>query len=216
MSLPRTLLLTLRARAAETQLFTDETAARWADQLPWPDDLAAFLTPGFAASFAVRTRLLDARTDAFLTQHPSATVVELGAGLSTRPQRLGVDRARWLLLDLPEAVAMRQQVAQPDAHINVIEADLLHPDWAASLGASAPVLFIAEGVLLFLPPQGIGRLFGALGSAYPGARILLDAAGHGLRARQAQRFTTINAPLGWTVGGLADVEALGVTIRATW
>jgi hypothetical protein len=75
---------------------------------------------------------------------------------------------------------------------------------------------VAEGVLLFLPGEGVRRLVTTLKTNAPGAVFLCDAAGHRLRQRQGAAFAGVGAPIGWTVRDEGDVAALGLMLEQVW
>src|SRR5262249_22099495 len=138
----KTLQLTLRARAQEHTkahpLFRDPLAAEWSAQLLWDPGYAMLYDDKLQTSFAVRTRVYDDATRRFLTEHPAALIVELGAGFSTRYSRLGASDAQWVEIDLPEVIAMRRVLEDeaPDHHF--LAGSIADPIWMTSLPAFPP------------------------------------------------------------------------------
>ncbi|MEU1629606.1 hypothetical protein ABZ746_30750 [Streptomyces sp. NPDC020096] len=57
----------------------------------------------------VRTAVFDSWVGAFLAEHPTGTVVEIGTRLNTRFERLGNGRLHWVDLDLPDAMELRRR-----------------------------------------------------------------------------------------------------------
>lgn len=121
-----------------------------------------------------RKRLLDAlaheAVDAGCRQ-----IVVLGAGLDTlawRMQSAGV----CLELDHPATQAIKRRVFA-DGPV-LIAADLLHDTVVEALraqprfAADQPALFIAEGLLMYLPPARVAALFGEVAAlSAPGSRF---------------------------------------------
>ncbi|MDP0947498.1 class I SAM-dependent methyltransferase, partial [Klebsiella pneumoniae] len=70
----------------------------------------------FVRSVVLRTQLFDRLTTQFLSAHPSGLCIALGAGLCTRRSRLAAlaGTARWLNVDLPDAIALRDQYMDGD------------------------------------------------------------------------------------------------------
>jgi O-methyltransferase involved in polyketide biosynthesis len=62
------------------------------------------------AYHALRTAVFDEWVLEFLAGHPTGTVVEIGAGLSTRFERLDNGQATWVDIDLPDAMDLRRQL----------------------------------------------------------------------------------------------------------
>ena len=109
---------------------------------------------------ALRAKILDDRVCAFTAKHAAAVVVDLGAGLNdgldqTSPPRT-VD---WYSVDLPEVIALRDQVlpASPQAHS--VAVSLVDPRWPETIPADRPTMLIADGLLAFLSEDTIIALF---------------------------------------------------------
>lgn len=149
---------------------------------------------------AVRTRFFDD----FFTQAtgPSAGVrqaVILASGLDSRAYRLPWPAGTTVFeIDQPEVIAFKSQVladlgAKPAADLRTVGIDL-REDWAAALRAagfddSAPTAWIAEGLLMYLPPEAQDRLFDEINAlSAAGSRIATEYhadAGAGMTARAA-------------------------------
>ena len=111
---PRTMLMTTRARAEEHQrddgLFRDPTIAQWWPSLPWDDALDSMYNPIAQLTWAVRAHLFDQIVQRHLGTYADATVVELGAGLSTgngarQLAKMGAP-LKWLINTEADAAAM--------------------------------------------------------------------------------------------------------------
>ncbi len=233
--LPGTLLFTLRARAEENgrahPLFHDPLAADWYGRVPQSaarqQAMADAYSPVFALGTAVRTRLYDDITTRFLNQpqptnQPSQPcIVELGAGLSTRFHRLGIDRALWVEVDLPEAIAARRLVdGSEGAQHYFLSYALGDEGWVRELKALTAVaptrfFFIAEGVLFFLSPVEIAALFALLREHFPGATIALDVLSEQFSHATRHRFAAHDAPMQWFIGDEGELAALGLMVRNT-
>ena len=65
----------------------------------------------------------------FLALHPEGTVVELGAGLTTRFKRVDNGRARWIDVDMPDAMALRRRHVEPSGRRIFRGDSALDPSW---------------------------------------------------------------------------------------
>lgn len=92
--IPETLLIPLWARAVEGDrpdpIVTDDKAAEMVSQIDY--DFSKFESARLSQlGVAIHTMLLDKAVSAFLRCNPEAVVVNLGAGLDTRHDRLGLE-----------------------------------------------------------------------------------------------------------------------------
>lgn len=85
----------------------------------------------------LRGLLYDRWVGEFLARHPDGTVVELGAGLSTRFERIDNGKARWVDVDLPDAIALRQSHFAATPRRTFLAASVLDADWPAAVTRAA-------------------------------------------------------------------------------
>lgn len=124
-------------------------------------------------AICLRARLVDEAARETLARKP-AGVVELGAGLSTRRERLKTELP-WHCLERPEVAAWRGRLVPGGG--SLVEADLADPAWVRAIkreGGSGPFLFIAEGVFQFLVPETVAALRRGIAETFPGSRLLFD------------------------------------------
>lgn len=181
----RTLLIPLVGRAEAADRFpelgfADPAATRVAASLGGTSDFAedrAIVWGSIQRSLAI-----DGVAAAFLTEHPGAPVLQLGAGLCTRRERLPHALAQgraWIDLDHPEVLALRKEHLASDA--TTLPVDFNDPastDAALTqaLGVpTGPVLVLAEGLSMFLNPGRFEQVLAALGARLPlGSEVVFD------------------------------------------
>lgn len=126
----------------------------------------------------------------------AATVLNLAAGLDTRPYRLVLPpKLRWLHVDLPGTIAyMQEKLAGETARcgLEFVAADLTDAVARRSVfdlaGKAGPVLVIAEGLLVYLTAEQVAALAGQL-HGQPAMRWwLLDLASPRLLKMLARRW----------------------------
>ena len=145
---------------------------------------------------AVRSRFFDD----FLLEAGAAglrQIVILASGLDARAYRLPWPAGTTVFeIDQPEVIAFKSRVlaehgASPTAELRTIGVDL-RDDWAAAVGAhgfdaGAPTAWIAEGLLIYLPPEAQDRLFDTITAlSAPGSRVATEYhpdGGSGIAAR---------------------------------
>ena len=99
-------------------------------------------------------------------QHGAATVLNLAAGLDTRPYRLALPASlRWLHVDLPDMIDyFRSHMSgeTPRCELEFIAADLRDADARREVFTNAarfgPVLVVTEGLLIYLEPSDVADL----------------------------------------------------------
>ncbi|MBN1772109.1 MAG: class I SAM-dependent methyltransferase [Deltaproteobacteria bacterium] len=127
-------------------------------------------------SLAMRTRYFDRVTRAFLEAHPGGSVVTLGCGLCTRRARLDNGRALWVDLDLPAVMALRRNLIAENPRVTSIDRSVLDLAWLDALPAApgAARLFLAEGLFMYLPADGVQSLVQALAGRFPGSELVAE------------------------------------------
>jgi O-methyltransferase involved in polyketide biosynthesis len=109
---------------------------------------------------ALRAKLLDDRLRDFIAEHPAAVVVDLGAGLATPMQRVKPPpTVDWYNVDLPNLIALRDEVVPADAHAHSVAASLAGAGWTDEIPADRPTMLIADGLLAFVSEAEIVNVF---------------------------------------------------------
>ena len=109
---------------------------------------------------ALRAKMLDDRVRAFVSRHPDAVVVDLGAGLDGGYYRVGPPATvDWYSVDLPGITALRDQVlpAAPQSHS--VPVSLIDEHWPDAIPANRPTMLIADGLFAFLTEPVIVGIF---------------------------------------------------------
>jgi O-methyltransferase involved in polyketide biosynthesis len=94
---------------------------------------------------ALRVRRFDHEVRRFLAAHPDGTVVALGEGLETRFWRVDNGPVRWVTVDLPETIAVRERLLPRADRQDVIASSALDEGWMDAVDASRGVLLTARG-----------------------------------------------------------------------
>jgi methyltransferase (TIGR00027 family) len=197
---------------------------------PYADSLAgergraiAALMPRQARSgwpLIARTKIIDDLVQATIAQGCDC-VVNLAAGLDTRPYRLDLpDSLRWIEADLPTLIEEKERLladALPRCQLRRISVDLA--DAAArtaalqdAVGSSTRALVITEGLLIYLDEAQVRALTTAIGAVAGIRWWILDVASPGLLAmmRKGMGAHLDNAPMKFAPpNGVAYFETLG-------
>ena len=141
-----------------------------------------------AWSFIARTYLFD-RFVARLVAHGADMIVNLAAGLDTRPYRMELPASlRWVEVDLPDILDYKEEIladAKPVCELERVRLDLSNEDGRrglfADLGRRAKhVVVIAEGLVIYLMPDAVGALARDLAGPSSFQHWALDLASPGL------------------------------------
>ncbi len=177
-----TLIMTLLARAmdaaASRPILHDDWARRVLEQLDYTFPPTAG-DQAFNTGLLLRANLLDAWATEFLDEHPEATVLHLGCGLDSRALRLACDaRVRWIDVDLPDVVELRQKVyPAPAGDYCLVAASVTDDAWLDDIPADRPTLVVMEGLLPYLEPAQAQQLIGRICTRFPRGQIIFDMVG---------------------------------------
>ena len=219
-----TALLTLNGRAHQARhphaIIDDPMAIRLADSIAV--DFDKFGRKG--QEMALRSLAFDRAATRYLSQHPAATVVALAEGLQTSFWRLddALPNAefRWLTVDFPPIVALRQRLLPASPRIVDLAQSALDYTWMDAVDSSDGVFITAEGLLMYLQPDEAMGLITACAKRFPGGQMIFDLppvlvkklAPKGMRA--SRRYRVPPMPFSLTPAQLADLANTVPGIRA--
>lgn len=192
-SISETLLIPLYSRAAETQsknpIITDQKAVEIVTELnkvftssssPLHQRLAKGKVRRTAntkliAFLAMRSRRFDQYCNEYLQRYPHGVIVELGCGLSSRFSRVDNGLVKWYDLDLPEVAEIRSRFFPETARCHLLASSVLDGEWMDEVASTKdPVLFIAEGLLMYLPEAEVRTLITKLHRRFPGCELACE------------------------------------------
>lgn len=181
--LPRvseTMLWTLHNRASEALRPDTILHDPWAVELYRAIDFdyrGCFGRP--EASHALRSLVFDEQLRLLLADQPRALILNLGEGLETQRHRVPHPGALWVSVDLPEAIALREQHLPADEGHRHLAASATDRGWINQLqqlpGArDRPAIITAQGLLMYLEPAVVARTVAMLADQLPGGVLLFD------------------------------------------
>ena len=171
------LLIPLYARAADSlkkrPLLNDPKAVEMVQSIDW--DFQRFNQWRRIMGCTLQTAAFDEWVKDFLSRHPEGTVVEIGAGLNTRFERLDNGQVHWFDLDLPDAVELRRKFFVDSGRRTTLAGSILDPGWMAAVRRSpGPYCFVAEAVFIYLKEQEVKAALAQIAGNFPGASIAFD------------------------------------------
>ncbi len=169
-----------------------------------PYDYERFGRP--SQSHALRALTVDRELRSYLQQRPRATVVALGEGLQTTYWRLGLPVRRWVTVDLPAVVAMREKLYPAEEAVVTVAGSALDRSWMDEVTAPDDGVFVtAEGLFMYLDRQQVVDLVTECAQRFPGGRLLFDSIPHWFSRRTlaglrlTDRYTTPPMPTAFSV-----------------
>lgn len=191
------MLITLWAKATELKqrnpLLRDEKAAEIISKIDY--DFSKFKKAKFSqAGVCVRASLIDEETRKFIAAHPDAVVIQLGAGLDARYERLGCPKVtHWYDLDLPEVMQLRRQFFEETEQRSFLEMSLFDREWIPIVKAHhKPLLIIVEGVLMYFTQREVKDFMINLCDEIDEATFLFDMLAYAL-VGHAKKHDTLGA-----------------------
>ncbi|MBU2668107.1 alpha/beta fold hydrolase [Actinoplanes bogorensis] len=207
-----TLLIPLYGRAVESgksrPLVRDPRAAELVAAIDY--DFAKFDGGRSLIGSVLRGMVFDHWVREFLTEFPHGTVVEIGAGLNTRFERLGNGTAHWVELDLPDSMALRRRFFADSERRTMIAGSVLDDDWLDTVASRpGPYFFVAEAVLTYLAEADARAAVARIAERFPDGRIAFDTWGRWIIRNQHRHdaLRKMSAPLQWACDDPHAVES---------
>jgi methyltransferase (TIGR00027 family) len=183
-------LLTLYCRAIESQssnpILVDEKAVEIADQLRPVLEASGRtglrrlargkISPTLAVHIALRAKKYDDIARDFLSRNPDGIIVNLGCGMDSRFFRIDDGRLLFFDLDLPEMIDCKCQFFAENERYRMIGASVFETAWMDRVAAAGKrqVLFMAEGLFMYLDPDKVRALVPDLQARFPGSELVCE------------------------------------------
>jgi O-methyltransferase involved in polyketide biosynthesis len=168
-------LWTLYNRAAEAArpdgVLDDKQAVELFRALAYP---ARELFGDPQQAHALRALCFDQAMRRVIGEHPGGTVVSLGDGFDTGLWRIDDGRVRWLSVDLPEVVALRDEHLPAHPRLRNLARSALDLSWMDEVDTGEHVLISAQGVLMHFEPDEALGLVEACSRRFPGGHMVFD------------------------------------------
>jgi O-methyltransferase involved in polyketide biosynthesis len=207
----RTAFVTQYARALDSRwprpILGDTLADEIVSKIDY--DFDALGVPSSAVrQTALRAKMLDDRARRFVSEHPDAVIVDLGAGLATGMLRVAPPATvDWYNVDLPSVITLRDVVVPASDHAHSVAASLADGDWTDSIPSDRPTMLIADGLLAFLPEAVIIKLFRRIPEHFQSGELALNDYGRvGWLSLQAMKVVFSAVGTQWAYRGFNDAH----------
>jgi O-methyltransferase involved in polyketide biosynthesis len=136
--------------------------------------------PVTLACIVWRIRQLIAGAHHHFEQHPRASGVNLGAGLSDYFQWVDNGVNSWIDADVERVMQLRERCMPPQTRVKRLSMDISEDGWWSRLASCLParrepMFIMLEGVLLYLQPTQVRQVLSTLAEHAPaGSRLMFD------------------------------------------
>lgn len=166
------------------------------------------ITARWAPLVTVRTAQYDIWARQFLAVHDHATVIHLGCGLDSRVFRINPDpHVEWYDVDFPSVIALRRQIYPTREHYHLIASSATDTTWLDAIPADRPVLFLAEGISMYLTQDEGTGLLRRIVERFPSGELQIDF--YNWLAIKSQKAQTLvrrsGSTLHWAVNQPDDI-----------
>ena len=185
-------------------LFSDPEAKRICDSLDYDfaEKRKKMESPaGLFGALEVAQRQYDLRCEIedYLKTHPKAAMVNLGCGLDDSFSKADNGQCKGYNLDLPDMIAMRNELLPAGEREINLACDLNAPSWMDQIDADQGAVFFAAGVFYYFKTEEVKRLFSAMRQRFPGAVLAFNSCNE--RGARLMRKTWLKE------AGITDVTA---------
>ena len=132
---------------------------------------------GLFGALEVAQRQYDLRceVEAYLKEHPKASVVNLGCGLDDTFRKCDNGLCRGYNIDLPDVIDIRNELLPAVEREQNLSCDLNDYSWMDRIDASCGAAFFAAGVFYYFKTEEVRKLFAAMAARFPGAVLIFDS-----------------------------------------
>ena len=128
-----------------------------------------------SVTLTLRTRKIDRYCIDFLNKNPDGIIVELGCGLSTRFPRIDNNTLTLYDLDFPEVIDIKNHFFKETDRYHFIRSSVLDFTWMEHIrNQNKKILFIAEGLFMYLHEDDVKNLILTLQKNFPGCELVCE------------------------------------------
>ena len=173
----KTMLLTLFAKAKHSQQknhkFYDSKAIEVISKVDYDFSVAErdkFMQLGTIA----RTIVLDEMVGDYITAHPECTIVNIASGMDTRFNRLDNGKINWYNVDLENSAKYRLKYIEDTERVKTLAYSAMDPSWADEIKIRKDVLFIVEGLTMYLNQKDVEDILNVIDSNFDKCTVFME------------------------------------------
>lgn len=113
----------------------------------------------------------------YLKKFPEACIINLGCGLDQSPNYCYNGKCSIINIDLPEVIAIRDQLIKPNKYEKNIAKNLNDHSWMDEIDGKNGVIFFAAGVFHYFKSSDVKSIILKLAEKFPGGCLIFDSVG---------------------------------------
>lgn len=153
--------------------FHDAKAEELIDRLDY-DFSKAKNDAAMSGGIVARSVVFDEIVSDFISKYPDCTVVNIACGLDTRAYRMDNGKLTWYNLDLPETIEVRDSIYKESGRISTIACSVLDPAWADQVKVRGKMLFIIEGLTMYMTAEDVKTMLGIIRDHFDNAYVCME------------------------------------------
>ncbi len=168
-----------------------------------------------------RVCTMDMLCRCFLSTHPGATVVNIGAGLDSAFSRNDNGKIKWYDLDVPEVIKLRRLFYEENRRNIFLAQSAFDFSWIDKIKDDSEngILITATGVMPYFRKTDAVRLVRCIGGELPGSEFLFDVFGHPVALKQVNRIIEKSgnkeaSVFNWYVKKKEEIKGWSETIKS--
>jgi O-methyltransferase involved in polyketide biosynthesis len=197
----------------ENALLSDLTSVNWVNRLEI--DLTSYVHRRTSLlSCILRSCCFDQVVSTFLQAHPTAQILNVGAGFCTRFWRVDNRQLHWYDIDSPAVTNLRRQLVEPepcDRHFQLSYSNE-NLSWIKKIASTEqrPTLVVMEGVSMYFSEVFNQQLFQTLERSFDTVQVLMDI----IHPKFVAPFANLERELNdsvfqWGIETLSELETWG-------
>jgi len=212
------MLVPLYARALDSMkrrpILRDRKALEIVESINW--DFKRFNQRRRIMGCTLRSAAFDEWVKDFLSRHPGGTVVEIGAGLNTRFERLDNGEVRWFDLDLPDVAELRRRFFADNDRRTTLAASIVDSGWTSRVRQSpGPYFFVAEAVFVYLTEREVKTALAQIANSFPHMSVAFDSTVQAVINRENRDHDRrkLGAHFRWACNDPREIERWGIGLH---
>jgi len=121
-----------------------------------------------------RTIMLDNTLKQMLQEKPDSVIVNLGCGFDNRFERVDNGKILWFDLDLADSIAARKKAFPERERVTMLVGNVLENDWTKEIPKDKNLIFIAEGLFMYLTMDEIKQALTVLKESFKSGTLIAE------------------------------------------